>query len=497
MLHVLIVEDMEDDALLLLRELKRGGYSVEWKRVDTANDFIAALESTTWDLVISDYSMPTFTGAEALKLLRARDPDMPFFLLSGAIGEDAAVEALKAGATDFFLKDKKARLIPAIERELRDAENRRRQRVAEIALQENEEQLRLAINAAQMGFIDWEIPTARFIYGGLCHKLFGVMADAMIPTYEGFLALICEADRNFVDQALSRALQGEFYQTEFRVILPEGATRWLNAQGQLYWRDNQPVRMSVVIHDITARKCAEEKLTIQAMELQARNEELDAFAYTVAHDLKNPIASMMGFASLIRNYYHRMSRETVLEHIDHIIEGGQQLRSIINALLLLAGVNKQETVEVMPIDMHNVVDDVQRRLAMMILEYDAKIHLPDDWLIGAGYPPWIEEVWMNYLSNALKYGGRPPEISMGSDRLSDGTIKFWMRDNGNGLTSEEQSRLFTPFTRLSHIKIEGHGLGLSVVQRIVTKLHGRVGVESTPGQGSTFYFTLPEWKGRY
>lgn len=259
MLHLLIVEDMEDDALLLLRELKRGGYEVNWRRVDTADDFIVAIESVAWDLVISDYSMPTFSGAEALKLLRARDPDMPFFLLSGAIGEDAAVEALKAGATDFFLKDKKARLIPAIERELRDAENRRRQRAAEVALQENEEQLRLAINAAQMGIIDWEIPTARFIYGGLCHELFGVVAESMIPTYEGFLNLICEPDRNLVDEALSRALQGEFYQTEFRVILPDSSTRWLSAQGQLYWRDTQPIRMSVVIQDITARKCAEEK----------------------------------------------------------------------------------------------------------------------------------------------------------------------------------------------------------------------------------------------
>ncbi|MBC7869758.1 MAG: sensor histidine kinase, partial [Chitinophagaceae bacterium] len=113
------------------------------------------------------------------------------------------------------------------------------------------------------------------------------------------------------------------------------------------------------------------------------------------------------------------------------------------------------------------------------------------WPLAAGYAPWVEEVWTNYLSNALKYGGKPPSIELGADEQPDGMVRFWVRDNGNGLTPEEQTRVFTPFTRLNQVKVEGHGLGLSVVQRIVDKLGGQVGLESSVGQGSIFSFTLP------
>ncbi len=108
-----------------------------------------------------------------------------------------------------------------------------------------------------------------------------------------------------------------------------------------------------------------------------------------------------------------------------------------------------------------------------------------------GYAPWIEEVWANYLSNGLKYGGQPPLLEIGADRQDDGNIRFWVRDNGPGLTEEAIARLFTPFTRLHKDRAEGHGLGLSIVQQIVEKLGGEVGVENAESQGSLFYFTLP------
>ena len=119
--------------------------------------------------------------------------------------------------------------------------------------------------------------------------------------------------------------------------------------------------------------------------------------------------------------------------------------------------------------------------------------MPDhfDWPIASGYAPWIEEVWVNYVSNAIKYGGRPPHIELGATRQANDTIRFWVRDNGGGLTLEEQSRLFTAFTRLHQARAKGHGLGLSIVKRIIEKLGGTVGVESEIGAGSTFYFILP------
>ena len=118
--------------------------------------------------------------------------------------------------------------------------------------------------------------------------------------------------------------------------------------------------------------------------------------------------------------------------------------------------------------------------------------IPDYWPEVCGYAPWVEEIWMNYISNALKYGGRPPVVELGAEYLPNrNQARFWVRDNGNGLTAEEQTRVFTPFTRMNQAKVEGHGLGLSVARRIAERLGGEVQVQSEVGAGSIFSFTLP------
>ena len=179
--------------------------------------------------------------------------------------------------------------------------------------------------------------------------------------------------------------------------------------------------------------------------------------------------------------------------------------NIIDELLLLAGVRRTQ-VEIEPLDMAGIVAEARLRLVHLIGDTRAEIILQDvsAWPVARGYGPWVEEVWVNYLSNALKYGGQPPRVELGADPLSilprsreggegGGMVRFWVRDNGQGLTPEDQARLFTPFTRLDQARAKGHGLGLSIVRRIVEKLGGQVGVESdgVPGQGSTFFFTLP------
>jgi signal transduction histidine kinase len=141
--------------------------------------------------------------------------------------------------------------------------------------------------------------------------------------------------------------------------------------------------------------------------------------------------------------------------------------------------------------MAGIVDEAIKRTAYMADKWDATIVLPEAWPVAVGYGPWIEEVWVNYLSNGIKYGGRPPRLELGANVEGDGMIRFWARDNGHGLTQEEQARLFTPFTRLEQASLKGHGLGLSIVRRIVEKLDGEVGVESQVGEGSVFSFVLP------
>jgi len=146
--------------------------------------------------------------------------------------------------------------------------------------------------------------------------------------------------------------------------------------------------------------------------------------------------------------------------------------------------------------MNQIVTEAQTRLNDLIKEHKAEIVAPQEWPQALGYASWVEEVWVNYISNAVKYGGHKaegimPRVELGATPLSNGQIRFWARDNGAGMTEKEKNSLFTQFTRLEKVKAKGHGLGLSIVRRIMDKLGGQVGVESQVGQGSVFSFTLP------
>jgi len=229
-------------------------------------------------------------------------------------------------------------------------------------------------------------------------------------------------------------------------------------------------------------------------EISARDKliaELDAYAHTVAHDLKTPLTALVGFSELLETRYHKMKPDRVKHNLNLIARNAWRMTNIIDELLLLASVRQQGAVVMRPVDMAQVVSESQARLEDMTTRYQAEISMPDEWPAARGYGPWITEIWANYLSNALKYGGEPPHVELGATPTADGHIRFWVRDNGPGITPAEQARLFAPFERLSQVRAEGHGLGLSIVQRITKKLGGHVGVESEVGKGSTFSFTLP------
>jgi PAS domain S-box-containing protein len=251
-----------------------------------------------------------------------------------------------------------------------------------------------------------------------------------------------------------------------------------------------------IIRDISERKKAEEALRQYAAELEASNEELDAFAHTVAHDLKGPLGNAMGFAELLLESFGELPEEQMQECLQSIVYGSERMTKIIDALLLLSSVRKIEEVEIEPLDMAGIVAETCDRLAELVDEYQAKVVLPATWPAAMGYAPWVEEVWVNYMSNAIKYGGCPPRVELGAEAQSKDGVRFWVRDNGRGISPEERDRLFTPFTRLSQIHVKGHGLGLSIVRRIVEKLGGAVTVESKVGRGSVFSFTLPAALGR-
>ncbi|MCB0035864.1 MAG: HAMP domain-containing histidine kinase, partial [Anaerolineales bacterium] len=246
-------------------------------------------------------------------------------------------------------------------------------------------------------------------------------------------------------------------------------------------RSGKPSGRIIMLYDIT--------------DLRRALDELDAYAHTVAHDLKNPLGGILSYTNYIRDELltEQLDLDEISYSLDAIASSGNKMRAIIENLLTLASVRNQAVVEMKPLDMAEIVDNALSRLTRLIDETKVQIQQPEQWLVAIGHAPWVEEIWANYISNAIKYGGNPPILTLGADMSEDDHVRFWVQDNGRGLTATEQQQLFTKFSRLDrHREIEGHGLGLSIVRRIAHKLGGEVGVESTPDHGSRFYFTLPQ-----
>jgi len=263
------------------------------------------------------------------------------------------------------------------------------------------------------------------------------------------------------------------------------------------------VRTHLALRNLTRQlQEANAELAQRVEELEERNAELDAFAHTVAHNIRGPLSILVGYSELLQSD-EELSEDVRRGCVQGLNRGARNLSNIVDELLLLANIRKTDVV-FDALDMHRIVSAACERLANVLQEYRAEVILPPQWPAALGHAAWVEEIWANYLSNGCKYGGKPPRLELGWDRpegslasLPGGksipAVRFWVRDNGNGISLEDQARLFVPFTRLSQVQIKGYGLGLSIVRRIVEKLGGQVGIESEglPGHGSLFYFTLP------
>lgn len=232
-----------------------------------------------------------------------------------------------------------------------------------------------------------------------------------------------------------------------------------------------------------------EELRGQVSALQARNRHLEEYVDMVAHDLKEPLVVMAFTSNLITNFPD-LSGEKLKEYLRQMGQTADEMKRIINNLKHFSEVSEAEA-PFETIRMAEVVANVQGRLSHLIREKQAQVVIPEAWPVALGYGPWIEEVWANYLSNAIKHGGRPPYVELGASTRSESVVHFWVRDNGPGIPPTVRDHLFTAFNHVGRIHHLEHGLGLSIVFQIVEKMGGQVGVESEPGTGSLFYFTLP------
>lgn len=231
----------------------------------------------------------------------------------------------------------------------------------------------------------------------------------------------------------------------------------------------------------------------QSSELQEQNHELDAYAHTVAHDLKQPLTNMVASASLLSavGIGINLSEEKKRELLLGLQKSAQKMKAIIDSLLLLANVRKTTQIKLIPLNLRSIADESCHRLQSLIETQQAQLSFAGDWPTVLGQEQWVEEVWVNYLSNALKYGGEKPQIELGATATPNGMVKCWVKDFGPGLSEHQQQQLFDLFVRFDGHSAEGHGLGLSIVKRITRALGGEVGYEKSADGGSVFWFSLP------
>lgn len=226
-----------------------------------------------------------------------------------------------------------------------------------------------------------------------------------------------------------------------------------------------------------------------SLELRRLNAELAAYDYSVSHDLRSPLALVCQSAIYLLEAYPDLPPE-VLGFIRRIDLNGRRAIDIVENLLLLA---QPGDVPVSALDMSAIAAAALQGTAELLSLAGAEVTVPPAWPDAMGNAVLVQRVWENYISNAVKYGGKPPRIVLGGERRPGGHVRFWVSDNGDGLLAASGQQLFNAFRRLQTGEVQGHGIGLFLVRRVVERLGGEVGVESTgmPGQGATFFFTLP------
>lgn len=538
--RLLYVEDNHTAARLFQIKLQQEGYVVDLAK--SGSEGLAMLERNEYDLIALDQNIPDRSGLEILQTLTARRSTPPIIMITAQNDTKTAVEAMKLGASDYVVKglhNEYLQLLPAVVRQTLDKRKLEHERDKTLEeLQQNNRRLLLLNRVAQLltSTLDLEQVIQQLVR--TISELLDTEGSAVWLWDESHgNALICVGiythGQNITPDSILRLKPGQGiagwvaqhgksvhtgnvktdarftrdvddstgFETQSLLAVPLqsqnktiGVLELVNKRYGPFDESDSVIAETLAASAAIAIENARLMKDIRQHrdELQARNEELDAFAHTVAHDLKNPLTLVVGFADMLSDLFPSMPQTEVEQYLGIIIEHGKKMGHIIEALLLLAVVRGTKEVEIDEIDMGFIVAETLRRIEFMVKEYNAEVIVPPSWPTVYGYGQWLEEVWYNYLTNGLKYGGRPPRLELGYEMVGEKMARFWVKDNGAGFSIDQPEKLFTPLSKLTPSDYQtGHGLGLSIVRRIVERLGGKVGVDSKLGEGSKFYFTLP------
>jgi PAS domain S-box-containing protein len=487
-LHLLIVDDSAEDAELMVLALRRAGVDPTYERVETPEAMEAALARESWDLIISDYAMPRFSGLAALKLLQDKELDLPFILVSGSAGENVAVDAMKAGAHHYILKDNLARLAPAVERELRDAEVRREHKRAESRYRNlfNTVPVGVFIISCEGNVIE---ANPRFV------AMLGFEDEESLKRVNVSELWNHPEERSQLNALLARDGVVENREAEFR--RSDGTIVWCVVSAHVV-RDaaGKIGHYEGVSVDITERKHAEQELS------RARDAALEGvrikseFMSNMSHEIRTPLNGIIGMNELLLE--SGLNAEQ-FECAKTAAECGRLLMTIVNDILDFSKLIEGKVVfERIDFDLSAVLESTiesfgeKARSKGLELVLAMASGVP---AIVSGDPNRLRQVLNNLIGNALKFtaGGEVAVSVTAQARTADKvTIRFAIRDTGIGIPEALQAALFSPFSQADASttrKYGGTGLGLTISAKLAERMEGKIDIESVSGEGSTFYLT--------
>ena len=513
-LSLLLVEDSEADAELVLAELRRSEFDPVLKRADTETELRVALATGAWEIVLCDHTLPSLSSADALRIVRDSGVDVPFVVLSGTIGEEAAVEALKAGARDVVLKTNLARLGAVVDRELREAENRRHQQHLERERSELHTQL-IELNE--------ELRTREEHY----RLLFSTNPQAMLVYHRDSLTIVTVNDQFVTRYGYTRRELGSMTIRDlvpredlelvdaFLAASPDGAQPDLTGLGS-YERRHQYKDGTIIDIDVTSvnltlggRPCrlalyqdiTELKRTLTDLAI-ARDQAVEAsnmksaFLANMSHEIRTPMNGVIGMNELLLDTELTSEQR---EYAEQAARSSEQMMTIISDILDVSKIEAgQLDLNVTDFVLH---DTVEQACAVASLEANAKgIELelemnPEVARTVRGDSERLRQVLLNLVGNAVKFtdAGTVTVSVNATPSRDDTTIRCEVADTGIGIDPQTLDRMFEPFTQADPSttrKYGGTGLGLAIARELINLMGGTIGAESEPGHGSTFWFEL-------
>lgn len=484
-LNLIMIEDSLSDLDLIQYELKKGKIKFSAQVVSTEKDFLMALEKLVPDIILSDFAMPSFDGLSALKIAKEKVPHVPFVFVSGTIGEERAIEALKSGATDYILKDHLAGLVPKLNRALNESRARLDKIQAEERLKQREMQLAEAQKVARVGSWVFDMQTNTISWSDGMYRILGISPLEITPTPDVFLSLIHPDDQSKIIEIRDESFK-EMKPVAYsaRIIRKDNqAIRWVHVKSE-FKPDEQGNTKNVfgIMQDITEMRQAEEQL-------KQINKELMTFIYKASHDLRGPVSSAIGLCNMgledsakipeLHNYFELMN--TSLQNLDNIVLSLIQVMSIKDGKAKREKINFDGLIE--DIIFHLKHAEGFSRVKFKIETLCKEIHSD---------PRMITSIFQNLIENAVKYQNYripDPEIRIRTMKRK-GMIQVEISDNGVGIEDNVKDHVFDMFFR-GHIGSKGSGLGLYITRNAVEVLNGSIRLESVPRKGTTFIIEFP------